>query len=42
MARAADSPVFGPSAKVLKQSANDFLGVTSFWAATGHYGLLAN
>jgi len=33
MAQAASSPVFGPSAKVLKQSTYNFLAVTSFWAA---------
>ena len=38
MARAANSPVFGPSATVLKQSANNFF---SDDVILGRYGLLA-
>ena len=38
MARAANSPVFGPSAEGLKQSANKFF---SGDVIPGHWGLLA-
>jgi len=41
MARAANSPVFGPSATVLKQSDSNFLAMTSLRPATGRYSLLA-
>ena len=42
MARAVDSPVFGTSAKVLKQSANIFLAVTSLLSITGRCDRIAN
>ena len=40
MARAANSPVFGPSAKVLKQSANNFFNgdvIPSSWGLLAEY-----
>jgi len=42
MARAANSPLFGQSAEGFETAANNFLAVTSFLAATGRCGLLAN